>query len=88
MGRIPGPISICPNSSSDRGYALALTNLFRQSFSQGELKRREKLKLSLKGFQGPSVPAKAQLAFEAYATNLINLSRQSFGQGEFKGGGN
>ena len=38
MGRIPGPISICPNPSSDWGYALALTNLFRQSFSQGELK--------------------------------------------------
>ena len=34
---------------------------------------REKLKLLLKGFQGPSAPAKAQLAFEAYAFDFTNL---------------
>ena len=49
---------------------------------QGELsrriKRREKLKLSLKEFQGPLTPAKAQPAFEAYAFDLINLCRHSF----------
>ena len=52
------------------------------------IKRREKLKLSLKEFQGPLAPAKAQPAFEAYAFNLINLSRQSFSQGELEGGRN
>ena len=42
----------------------------------------------MKGFQGPSAPAKAQPAFEAYEFDLINLSRQSFNQGELKGGRN
>ena len=32
-----------------------------------QIKRREKLKLSLKGFQGPLAPAKGPPAFEAYA---------------------
>ena len=36
------------------------------------------------GFQGPTVLAKAQPAFEAFAFDLINLSRHS--QGELKGG--
>ena len=42
-----------------------------------KIKMRDKLKLLLKGFQGPSAPAKAQPAFEAYAFDLLNLSRQS-----------
>ena len=38
----------------------------------------EKVNLSMKGFQGPSAPAKAQPAFEAYAFDLTNLYRHSF----------
>ena len=42
----------------------------------------------LKGFRGPSAPAKAQLAFEANVFDLINVSRQSFSQGEVNRGSN
>ena len=60
-------------------FEYLLINLYRHSFCKGNLsRRREKLKLSLKGFQGPSAPAKAQPAFEANAFDLINLSRLGF----------
>ena len=49
---------------------------------------REKLKLLLKGFRGPSAPAKAKPAFEANFFDLINVSRQSFSQGELNRGSN
>ena len=35
------------------------------------------MKLSLKGFQGPSAPSKAQMAFEANAFDLINFRKPS-----------
>ena len=38
----------------------------------------EKLKLSLKGLQGPSAPAKVQPAFESNAFDLITLQNQEY----------
>ena len=65
-----------------------ITSIYQSRVESMRIQRREKLKLLLKGFWGPSAPAKAQPAFEANAFDLINVSRQSFSQGELNRGSN
>ena len=65
-----------------------ITSIYQSRVESMRIQRREKLKLLLKGFQGPSAPAKAQPAFESNAFDLINVSRQSFSQGELNRGSN
>ena len=61
---------------------------FKAWLKSRKIKRREELKLLLKGFQGPSAPANAPPVFEAFAFDLKNLCRHSFSQGKLEGGRN
>ena len=61
-------------------------NLIWTQLKLMRIRRREKLKLSLKRIIGLMSTCQAQPEFEAYALDLINLYSHSFSQGELERG--
>ena len=67
---------LLPYVSKNMGHAWFNKQTKKVIYTLHSCVRRKKLKLSLKRFQRPSTPAKAQPASEATAFNLINLYRR------------